>query len=113
MRTGSKNIGKLGPIITLAGTLGGIASVSHAAAPSAPEPASRGTIEEITVTAQRRTESLQETPIAVTALGPEDLEQRNIQTTQDLMQVTPSLQVSTQTAGNGGGSATFFLRGMG
>ncbi len=29
------------------------------------------------------------------------------------MQVVPSLQVSTQTAGDGGGSATFFLRGMG
>lgn len=70
------------------------------------------TIEEVVVTAQRRSESLQKAPVAVTALSPEVMQQRNINTTQDLMQVTPSLQVSTQTA-SGGGSATFFLRGMG
>lgn len=70
-------------------------------------------LQEIVVTAQRRQENLQSTPLAITALSPHDLETRNVQSTQDLMQVTPSLQVSTQTAGNGSGSATFFLRGMG
>ncbi|MEC9363598.1 MAG: TonB-dependent receptor [Pseudomonadota bacterium] len=72
----------------------------------------RAVVEEIVVTAQRRVQNLQATPVAVTALSAEALEERNIQTTQDLMQVTPSLQVSTATAG-GGGSAVFFLRGMG
>lgn len=70
-------------------------------------------LEEIVVTAQKRTENLQNTPVAVTALSADALTQRNVLTTQDLMQVTPGLQVSTQTAGDGGGSATFFLRGMG
>jgi iron complex outermembrane receptor protein len=70
-------------------------------------------LEEVVVTAQKRTENLQQTPVAVTALSTDTLAQRNIQTTQDLMQVTPGLQVSTQTAGDVGGSATFFLRGMG
>ena len=70
-------------------------------------------LEEVLVTAQRRSESLQETPIAVTALSTEALVSRNVLTTQDLMRVTPGLQVSTQTAGNSGGSATFFLRGLG
>lgn len=80
---------------------------------AAAQTADGATIEEVVITAQRRTENLQQTPVAVTALSPEVLEQRNIQTTQDLMRVTPSLQVSTETAGRGGGSATFFLRGMG
>ncbi len=71
------------------------------------------TVPEVIVTAQRRSDSLQKTPVAITALSPEALQARSVQTTQDLMQVTPGLQVSTQTAGNGGGSATFFLRGMG
>jgi iron complex outermembrane receptor protein len=71
------------------------------------------TLEEVVVTAQRRTENLQQTPLAVTALSGVQLEQRNIRTTLDLMQVTPGLQVSTQTAADAGGSATFFLRGMG
>lgn len=68
---------------------------------------------EIVVTAQRRSESLQKTPIAITALSGDALEERNIQSTQDLMQTTPGLQVSTLTGGSGSGSATFFLRGMG
>lgn len=70
-------------------------------------------IDDIVVTAQRRAESLQRTPLAVTAITAEDLESANIQSTRDLMQVTPSLQVSTQLAGNGGGSATFTMRGLG
>lgn len=70
-------------------------------------------LEEIVVTAQRRSESLQETPIAVTALNADALTSRNVFSTQDLMRVTPGLQVSTQTAGDSGGSATYFLRGLG
>jgi iron complex outermembrane recepter protein len=70
-------------------------------------------LEEVVVTAQRRSENLQKTPVAVTALSADTMEQRNVTTTQDLMQVTPGLQVATQTAGDSGGSATFFLRGMG
>ncbi|GLT00363.1 TonB-dependent receptor [Sphingobium jiangsuense] len=70
-------------------------------------------LEDIVVTAQRREDNLQRTPIAITALSPAELETRNIQSARDLMQVTPGLQVNTQTAGNSGGSATYFLRGMG
>jgi iron complex outermembrane receptor protein len=82
--------------------------------PSAlPSATAASTVGEVIVTAQRRSESLQKTPIAVTAISAAALERLNVSTTQDLMQVTPSLQVSTQTAGNGGGSATFFLRGLG
>jgi iron complex outermembrane receptor protein len=70
-------------------------------------------LEEVVVTAQKRSENLQDTPVAVTALSADTLQQRSINTTQDLMQVAPGLQVSTQAAGDSGGSATFFLRGMG
>ncbi len=91
------------------------AAAARAFAQSAPPAVDEtsGTLTEITVTAQRRSENLQKTAIAVTALSSEDLEQRSIQTTTDLMQVAPGLQVSTQTAGNNGGSASFFLRGLG
>ncbi len=81
--------------------------------PAADQAAPSGGLKDIVVTAQRREDSLQRTPLAITALSPAELQSRNVQTTQDLMQVTPGLQVSTQTAGNSGGSATFFLRGMG
>src|SRR5688500_17976906 len=84
-----------------------IASVAQEA------PSSGSGLEEVLVTAQRRSESLQETPIAVTAISADALTSQNITSTQDLMRVTPGLQVSTQTAGDSGGSATFFLRGLG
>src|SRR5689334_13100525 len=48
--------------------------------------------EEIVVTARRREESLQDTPIAISAFGAEMLEQRQIQQTADLERITPSLQ---------------------
>ena len=79
----------------------------------APDQASSDTLEEIVVTAERRSEKLQKTPLAVTAVSSQALTLANIATTQDLMQIVPSLQVATQTAADGGGSATFFLRGMG
>lgn len=84
------------------------------AAPESPEQVEAGAaaIAEVVVTAQRRSQNLQETPVAVTALGSQELEERNVQSTQDLMQVAPSLQVSTA-AGPNGGAAVFFLRGMG
>jgi iron complex outermembrane receptor protein len=81
-------------------------------APAAQDESQRG-IDVIVVTAERRSENLQDTPIAVTALPMEEMQSANIQTSQDLMRVVPGLQVSTQTAGDNGGSATFFLRGMG
>lgn len=46
---------------------------------------------EITVTAQRRNESLQRVPVAITALPAAKLESANIVSTQDLPLLTPSL----------------------
>jgi iron complex outermembrane recepter protein len=70
-------------------------------------------IQEVVVTAERRSEPLQEVPIAVTAVSANQMEQLNVRTAQDLMQAVPSLQVATQTAGNGSGSAVYFIRGVG
>lgn len=50
-------------------------------------------IEEIVVTAQRRSESLQSVPIAVTAVTSERLEAAGIQSTADLQELTPGLTV--------------------
>ncbi len=47
---------------------------------------------DIVVTARRREESLQETPIAISAFSAEALEARQITSSQDLEKITPSLQ---------------------
>ncbi len=69
---------------------------------------------EILVTARRREESLQETPIAVSAFSAEVLAERQIQQTSDLERITPSLQFKPagQLSGNSA-SSVVFIRGVG
>ncbi|HLT90821.1 MAG TPA: TonB-dependent receptor [Woeseiaceae bacterium] len=71
-------------------------------------------LEEIVVTARRREESLQNVPVAVTALTAEALERRQIRTTTDLDRVTPSMQFTSygQLSGNNS-AAVVFIRGVG
>lgn len=80
---------------------------------TAEEPALDPTTD-IVVTARRRDERIQDTPIAITALTAELLEDRQIQQTQDLERVTPSLQFKPagQLSGNSA-SSVVFIRGVG
>src|SRR3970282_107774 len=73
-----------------------------------------GGLEEITVTARRVRENLQNTPIAVTAFTGALLEDRQIFKTDQLDQVVPNLQFSNnaQLAGNNS-SSQVFIRGIG
>jgi iron complex outermembrane receptor protein len=80
------------------------------AAASAPS-RDRGSIEEIVVTARRRSEGLLETPVAVTAFNAADLERRSIQTLNEIQANTPSL-IYESTGGNGS-EARIFIRGVG
>ncbi|MDX3901457.1 MAG: TonB-dependent receptor [Sphingobium sp.] len=50
---------------------------------------------DIIVTARRQSERLQSTPVAVTALGSESLQQTQVQDAVDLQRVTPSLSIQT------------------
>ncbi|HRE42336.1 MAG TPA: TonB-dependent receptor [Terricaulis sp.] len=70
------------------------AAYSQEAAPVAPQPEAAAGLEEITVTARRREENLQDTPISVTALTGEALEAMNIQDLQRISNFAPGLQIS-------------------
>lgn len=52
---------------------------------------SAGALEEVVVTAQKREESLQDTPISITALGSSAIEKRSITNTGDLMGEIPGV----------------------
>ena len=67
-----------------------------------------GGLADIIVTAQKRTERLQDVPVAVTALGGQALQEANISDTKALSAVVPSLNF-TQTAS----FAQPFIRGVG
>jgi iron complex outermembrane recepter protein len=63
---------------------------------------------EITVTAQRRTENVQDVPISIQALTGETLQQLNIQTFDDYVKYLPNVT----TASNGPGQNEVFMRGL-
>jgi iron complex outermembrane receptor protein len=69
-------------------------------------------LEEVVVTARKRAENLQQTPIAVTALSGEAMAQAGITQLTAIDRQTPNL---TFTVGTGGGSSTVnaFIRGVG
>jgi iron complex outermembrane receptor protein len=64
-------------------------------------------LEEITVTAERRSENLEKTPLAITALSADTLDARGISTADDLNQLVPGLAVSRT-----GISAQIGIRGV-
>lgn len=67
-------------------------------------------IEEIVVTARHAEESLQEVPVAVTAIGRDTLDQFRIDEATDLLSRVPAMTVSV---GGSGASAQINLRGVG
>jgi len=68
-------------------------------------------LEEVVVTARKREETLQETPIAVTALSGENLEELGLRNISDLRKVVPNVDMYE---GNGAsGTGNVFIRGVG
>jgi len=70
-------------------------------------------LEEIIVTARKRAESLQNTPIAVSAFSAQGLEDRGISNISQIEQFTPNLVFDTSEGIGGGSSAQVFIRGIG
>jgi iron complex outermembrane recepter protein len=68
-------------------------------------------LEEVTVTAERRAEPLQKTPIAVTAIGTEALEQRSVVNLDEVGRYLPNVNIAY---GRGSANEAFiFIRGIG
>ena len=76
-------------------------TTTDASAPSAQ-------IEEVTVTAQRRTENIQNVPATVQAFTGATLEKLNITTFEDILKITPNVTYGS----NGPGQGTIFMRGL-
>jgi iron complex outermembrane receptor protein len=92
--------------------LAAIAAPAFAQSAAAPPTTSAETaVGEIVVTAQRRSERLQDVPVAVTAFDQSALQARQVANIVDIMTMVPNLHVSNNI---GQGSATTaFLRGVG
>ena len=87
--------------------LGGYGAASHAAAAVDTEAAGTG-LEEITVTAQRRSESIQNVPITIQAITGESLSQLSVTTFDDVIKLLPNVTFSS----NGPGQGNIYMRGL-
>jgi iron complex outermembrane recepter protein len=101
----------LAVLALLAGTA---AAQAQTAAPAASAASAAGasdiTLQEVTVTATKRSTSLQSTPLAITALNANDIEKAHVQTVADIVHLVPSFQATTE---GDHGVITMTLRGIG
>ncbi|MCK5424542.1 MAG: TonB-dependent receptor, partial [Emcibacter sp.] len=71
-------------------------------------------LEEITVTARKREESLQSTPIAISAFSGDSLEYRGVTNVGEIAQFTPNLSFQNNPSfGGASNSAAIYIRGVG
>jgi len=95
--------------VAIASAAAQAAIAADASAAPADEEQPSGGVSEIVVTAQRRSESIQDVPITVQAVTGEQLKQLGVVSFNDLMKYTPNVTYS----GNGPGTGNIFLRGLG
>jgi iron complex outermembrane recepter protein len=93
----------------VAAILGGtsVAASAQEQAAGTSETTSEG-ITEVIVTAQRRTEKMQDVPISIQALTSQTLQQLNVQTFDDYLKYVPNVT----SASNGPGQSEIFMRGL-
>lgn len=113
--TGTKMRGAYGLLVgaSLLSIAGTGPALAQDAAPAQAE-ADTGGLEMITVTARRRAESLQDTPIAISAVTSEGLAQRGIETVTQIGDFTPNVKFNSSvpiSASNA--TAAIFIRGIG
>jgi outer membrane receptor protein involved in Fe transport len=93
----------------VAAILSGVSFGAHAAeATNENTDVGAGSLEEITVTAQRRAQSIQDVPISMQAFTAETLQQLNVATLDDYIKYLPNVT----TANNGPGQNEVFMRGL-
>src|SRR6202521_4586431 len=93
----------------VAAILGGSSCAAYAAEPATESTEeAAGALEEITVTAQRRTQNIQDVPISMQALTAQTLQQLNVSTLDDYIKYLPNVT----TANNGPGQNEVFMRGL-
>lgn len=77
-------------------------------------PSSDAAIEEVVVTARRREESLQDTPVSITAFSSVELESRNMTSLDEVGAYIPNVKMNKSPSSSGGGNnIQIYIRGVG
>jgi iron complex outermembrane receptor protein len=78
-----------------------VTTFNHSTARAEQSPTDTGTLEEVTVTAQKRSENLQDVPLAVTAINADTLLQNGGQNVQGIEGLVPNVEINTSNAATG------------
>ena len=97
----------LAVLAMLAATASAQAQTAQSAAAAA---SAADSTQEVTVTATKRTTTLQSTPLAVTPIGAAELDKQHVQTISDVVHLVPSFQATTE---GDHGVITMTMRGIG
>lgn len=102
--------------VAVAATLLAAVPVAHADAPAG-TPAESGGLQEVIVTAEKRTENLQTVPISVQVMDSQTLQQLNIVNLDDYVKYAPSVSYQRSVGSSEGGNAEpgsshTFIRGV-
>ena len=95
--------------VALAGGFGAGGAMAQTASPTPPAEPQAATVDDIVVTANRRSQNLQDVPMAINAIGGQALENKGIVDTASLSAIVPNLQVSSP---YGKTQPNFSLRGV-
>ena len=90
--------------------LGGACILSVLPAPLLAQASSSGALEEVIVTAQKREQSAQDVPIAVSSLTGQDLQDRGITSAKDIATAVPNLMWA---GGDSSNVSNIYIRGVG
>ena len=99
-------------ILTTSVSLICLAAATNAAAQEVQEQARQGGIADIVVTATRQATNMQDTPISITAVTAQDLEERGLKSVTDLTAVVPNAEFR-RTHGAFGPGVSASIRGIG
>jgi outer membrane receptor protein involved in Fe transport len=84
------------------------AAATYAAAPAEEAAAPASTVSEVVVTAQRRSENVQDVPIAIQAFTADTLQQLNVSNFDDFIKYLPNVSASS----SGPGQSNIYMRGL-
>jgi len=98
----------LAPALALLGASG----LAFAATPATTKTETSGALEEVVVTAEYRQENLQTTPLAITAITAQDIQDRGFTTSTDIALAVPNASFRPAQAAFGN-TLTAFIRGIG
>ncbi|RMF11163.1 MAG: TonB-dependent receptor [Alphaproteobacteria bacterium] len=99
--------------VVLATTVAAGALTGGVAVAQPAEEAAVAGLEEIVVTARKRTESLQTAPVSVAAISSQTLKFRSLDNFKDMANSVPNIDINGGIPNGGGSAAQIFIRGVG